>query len=142
MARHEQDPDEVLANYKWTYLQCRIDRHLWQRDSAFELVDPSTIERSQLCKACGMDRYEWIDRWTGVRVQPWRYRPPKGYRTTGLELADFRDRFYRESIEKALKAGKVHGAELDAKSSGQKATAAGAGSGKSSAAAPAAGSAG
>jgi hypothetical protein len=144
MAQHEQDPEKVLADYKWTYLQCRVDRHLWQRDPAFELIDPRTIERTQVCRACMMERYTWVDRYTFERVIDYRYRPPKGYRTSGteLKLADFRERLDREAITKALKSGKVHGAELDAKSSGQKATAADAGSATSSAAEPAAGSAG
>lgn len=106
------DPEKVLANYKWTYLQCRVDRHLWQRDPEFELIDPNTIERAQVCKACMTIRYVWIDRNTYQRVTLWRYRYPKGFLTSksGLKLDDFRERLDEESITKALKAGKVHGA--------------------------------
>jgi hypothetical protein len=123
----EIDAEKVLADYKWTYLQCRVDRHLWSRDPQFELIDPRTIERSQICKSCSMTRYTWIDRYTFERVINYRYRPPKGYRTTGagLGLADFRERLDQESITKALKAGKVHGApdpKLEAKRSDKKAS--------------------
>lgn len=108
----EVDAEKVLADYKWTYLQCRVDRHLWQRDPAFELLDDArTIERSQICKSCMMERYTWIDRYTFERLINYRYRPPKGYRTSGtnLRLDDFRARLDEESIAKALKAGKVRG---------------------------------
>jgi hypothetical protein len=107
----ELDPDQVLANYKWAFLQCRVDRHLWSRDPQFEMVDPATIERSQICKACSTIRYVWIDRYTTERLTNYRYRHAKGYLTskTGLQLSDFRERLDRESIEKAFKAGKVHG---------------------------------
>jgi hypothetical protein len=112
MSALELDPDEILSNYKWAFLQCRVDRHLWSRDPQFELIDPATIERSQICKACGTIRYVWIDRDTAERLTAYRYKHAKGYLTskTGLMLSDFRERLDRESIEKALKAGKVHGA--------------------------------
>ena len=112
MTTPELDPEEVLANYKWAYLQCRVDRHLWSRDPQFELIDPNTIERSQICKACSTIRYVWIDRYAAERLTAYRYKHAKGYLTskTGLRLDDFRERLDRESIAKALKAGKVHGA--------------------------------
>ncbi len=111
MTMQERDPDEVLAGYKWAYLQCRVDRHLWSRDPQFELIDPATIERSQACKACMTIRYVWIDRDTAQRVTAYRYKHAKGYLTskTGLKLDDFRERLDRESIEKAVKAGRLHG---------------------------------
>ena len=110
MTMQERDPDEVLASYKWAYLQCRVDRHLWSRDPQFELIDPGTIERSQICKACSTIRYVWIDRDTAQRVTAYRYKHAKGYLTskTGLKLDDFRERLDRESIEKAVKAGKLY----------------------------------
>jgi len=110
--QNEIDPEAVLANYKWAFLQCRVDRHLWSRDPQFELIDPNTIERSQICKACSTIRYVWIDRDTAERVTAYRYKHAKGYLTskTGLRLNDFRERLDRESITKALKAGKLHGA--------------------------------
>lgn len=120
MSVQDQDPERVLANYKWTYLQCRVDRHLWTRDPAFDLIDPNTIERSQICKACSTIRYVWVDRYSFERVTNYRYRHAKGYLTGGtdLKLDDFRKRLDEESITKALSLGKVHGApneKLEAK---------------------------
>jgi hypothetical protein len=149
MAVQDQDPDEVLENFPPNLLGCKGEQHVWPRDPLWVLVAPGVLERQQVCRFCKLFRYLEVDQYTGARLTPtFQYRQyPKGYITggSGLVKADFQKRLNQESIAKALKAGKVHGApdpQLEEKRQAKTATSADAGSGKSSAAAPAAGSAG
>jgi hypothetical protein len=81
MAQHEQDPEKVLADYNRTYLQCRGIGICGSAIRRWELIDPRTIERTQVCRACMMERYTWVDRYTFERVIDYRYRQPR--RATG-----------------------------------------------------------
>ena len=110
---HDRDPDEVLANYKFTHLQCRVDRHPWSRKAWYrtDYKDwaPGLSRRYVTCPACGMQRWQEIHVPTSRRTGKYGYVPPQGYYTpgTGLRLIDFQDRFYGEDFARAAEAGRV-----------------------------------
>lgn len=124
----DEDPDQILANYSKTLLPCKADQHSWSRNYVWELIDPRTLERQQVCRDCKLLRYTEVDFSTGARLTNFKYRGyPRGYITSGsgLKKADFQQRLNHESIAKAVQAGKVHGApdpKLEEKRAGKKAS--------------------
>jgi hypothetical protein len=113
----DRDPDEVLGKYKFTHLQCRVDRHRWSRkafynDEARDFV-PGFTRRWQTCQDCGMQRWKEIDIKSFEYTGRYGYLEPKGYYTpgTGLTLADFSERLLREDYAAAEKSGRVMHAE-------------------------------
>lgn len=107
----ELDPEEVLAKFPKALLPCKGDQHAWSRNYSWDQIDPQTLEREQVCRDCKLFRHTLVDRYTGARLTDYGYRGyPREYRTPGLRKADFQQRLNQESIAKAIKTGKVHGA--------------------------------
>ncbi len=109
MTTHDQDPEQVLAEYSHTQLQCRVDRHPWGRKAFYEQEAPRFARRYQTCPSCGTQRWKEVNIKTFEPTGRYGYSYAQGYQTpgTGLRLADFAERLYREDYAGAVKAGRV-----------------------------------
>ncbi len=81
MTMQERDPDEVLASYKYSQLQCRVDRHQWSRKTFYNDDNrdfvPGFTRRYQTCQGCGMQRWKEINVRTFEYTGRYGYVPPK-----------------------------------------------------------------
>lgn len=105
----EIDPDQFLANYSKTKLQCRVDRHRWGRKISYEQMTSTTARRYKLCTECGTQRWMEINTRTFIWTGRVGYHYAAGYLAAGLGLTgdDFRERLFREDYDAALKAGRI-----------------------------------
>ena len=65
MTTQELDPEAILAGYRKSHLQCRVDRHRWERKAYYSQDYPDWVpgysRRYQTCQGCGMQRWKEIN---------------------------------------------------------------------------------